>query len=104
MLDALAAAEPDLLSAKVCAVGTFGTAGLAKEALGLTEPWEVSKETYEYFATHKKDLISKYDEWKTTFAAWEKANPEKAKQLQAEVKRLQSVVKKLEEEKGAAAA
>jgi len=54
----------------------------AKEALGLSAPWEVSDDTYAYFATHKKDLIAKYDDWQTTFAAWKGANPEKAKQLQ----------------------
>merc|ERR1719298_369504 len=54
----------------------------AKESLGLTEPWEVSSETYDYFAQHKAQLISKYDEWQSTFSAWKAANPEKAKQLQ----------------------
>jgi len=54
----------------------------AKEALGLTEPWEVSQDTYDYFAQHKAQLISKYDEWQSTFSAWKAANPEKAKQLQ----------------------
>jgi len=54
----------------------------AKEALGLSSPWEVSSDTYDYFAKHKAELISKYDEWQTTFTAWKGANPEKAKQLQ----------------------
>merc|ERR1719201_2343810 len=54
----------------------------AKEALGLTEPWEVSQDTYDYFAKHKAELIGKYDEWQTTFAAWKAANPDKAKTLQ----------------------
>merc|ERR1719353_2366533 len=54
----------------------------AKEALGLTSPWEVSSETYDYFAKHKAGLIEKYDEWEKTFTAWKSANPEKAKQLQ----------------------
>jgi transketolase len=54
----------------------------AKEALGLTSPWEVSSETYDYFAKHKAGLIEKYDEWEKTFGAWKEANPEKAKQLQ----------------------
>ena len=54
----------------------------AKEALGLTAPWEVSTETYDYFAKHKASLIGKYDEWTATFDAWKSANPEKAKQLQ----------------------
>merc|ERR1719478_1154471 len=54
----------------------------AKEALGLTSPWEVSSETYDYFAKHKAGLIEKYNEWEKTFGAWKEANPEKAKQLQ----------------------
>merc|ERR1719298_337602 len=45
----------------------------AKEALGLSSPWEVSAETYDYFAKHKAELIGKYDEWQTTFAAWQGA-------------------------------
>ena len=54
----------------------------AKEALGLTSPWEVSSETYDYFAKHKAGLVEKYNEWEKTFGAWKEANPEKAKQLQ----------------------
>merc|ERR1719498_1540096 len=34
----------------------------ARESLGLTEPWEVSEDTYKYFAEHKAGLIKKYDE------------------------------------------
>jgi transketolase len=54
----------------------------AKESLGLTEPWEVSSETYDFFAKHKKSQIEKYDAWQATLKAWKSANPEKAKQLQ----------------------
>jgi len=54
----------------------------AKESLGLTEPWEVSEDTYKYFAEHKAGLIKKYDEWGETFEAWKSANPDKAKMLQ----------------------
>jgi len=54
----------------------------AKESLGLTEPWEVSEDTYKYFAEHKAGLIKKYDEWGKTFEAWKGANPDKAKMLQ----------------------
>merc|ERR1719454_2128416 len=39
-------------------------------------------DTYEYFSKHKAELVGKYDEWQTTFAAWKGANPDKAKQLQ----------------------
>jgi len=54
----------------------------AREALGLpADKWHVSPETYEYFSKHKASRIAKYNEWKSTFAAWEAANPEKATQL-----------------------
>jgi len=54
----------------------------AREALGLpADKWYVSPETYEYFSKHKASRVAKYDEWKSTFAAWEAANPEKATQL-----------------------
>merc|ERR1719408_724595 len=54
----------------------------AKEVLGLTKPWEVSQETYDYFANHKKELVAKYDAWQETYTSWKSANPEKAKMLQ----------------------
>merc|ERR1719454_768560 len=54
----------------------------AKESLGLTEPWEVSSETYDFFAKHKAEQIAKYDEWQTMLKAWKAANPDKAKMLQ----------------------
>ena len=54
----------------------------AKESLGLTEPWEVSSETYDFFAKHKAENVAKYDEWQTMLKAWKSANPDKAKQLQ----------------------
>jgi len=67
-----------------------GEAGVAyqesgREALGLPadEKWFVSKETYDFFATRKTELISAYDSWKETFAAWEAANPEKAAEFKA---------------------
>merc|ERR1719217_1145237 len=54
----------------------------AKESLGLTEPWEVSSETYDFFAKHKAEQIAKYDEWQEMLKAWKAANPDKAKMLQ----------------------
>merc|ERR1712127_230043 len=54
----------------------------AKESLGLSEPWEVSSETYGFFAKHKAENVAKYDEWQTMLKAWKSANPDKAKQLQ----------------------
>eukprot|EP00967_Tisochrysis_lutea_P060688 scaffold77655_cov27-Tisochrysis_lutea.AAC.1 len=55
----------------------------ARESLGLPEEkFYVSPETYDFFAEHKKELVSKYDEWQKTFGEWKAANPEKAKQLE----------------------
>lgn len=59
----------------------------ARKALGLpeSEHFFVSAETRAYFAGHAKSLAAKYDAWKTTFVAWQQANPELAKQLDAQV-------------------
>lgn len=59
----------------------------ARKALGLpeSEHFFVSAETRAYFAEHAKSLAAKYAAWKTTFAAWQQANPELAKQLDAQV-------------------
>lgn len=55
----------------------------AKKNLGLPEgeKWFVSQGTRGYFAEVQKTNAAKYDEWQTTFAAWEKANPALATQL-----------------------
>merc|ERR1712087_992308 len=55
----------------------------SRESLGLPadQKWFVSPETYEFFASHKASLTSKYDAWTETFSAWEAANPDKAKML-----------------------
>ena len=60
----------------------FCDADRVKE-LGLPEGehFFVSKETREYFAEHKKQLIADYDKWNETYQAWRKANPELAKLL-----------------------
>ncbi len=58
----------------------------ARKALGLPdEHFYVSGETRAFFAEHEKAMHAKHEAWKATFAAWEKANPELAKQLQAGV-------------------
>merc|ERR1719331_3209915 len=55
----------------------------AREALGLpADKFYVSPETYDFFAGHEKDLVSKYDAWQATFAEWKAANPDKAAMLQ----------------------
>jgi len=53
----------------------------ARESLGLPadNKWFVSEDTKSFFAGHKADLISKYDEWTATFNAWAEANPDKKK-------------------------
>jgi transketolase len=55
----------------------------AKKNLGLPEgeKWYVSQGTRDFFGEVQKTNAAKYDEWKTTFAAWEAANPALATQL-----------------------
>ena len=57
----------------------------ARKALGLpeNEHFFVSAESRSYFAEHAKSLAAQYDAWKTTFAAWQTANPVLAKELAA---------------------
>src|SRR5213075_2967820 len=70
--------------------GTFkahGEAGAkyvdaARKALGLpTEHYFVSQEVYDYFAEHKKKLLTDYEKWEETYNTWRKKNPDKAKML-----------------------
>jgi transketolase len=70
--------------------GTFkahGEAGAkyvdaSRKALGLPEEhYFVSKEVYDYFAEHKKELLADYEKWEETYDAWRKKNPDKAKML-----------------------
>src|ERR1051325_5625502 len=70
--------------------GTFkahGEAGAkfvdaSRKGLGLPdEHYFFSKETYDYFAEHKKKLLSDYDVWEKMYNAWREKNAEKAKQL-----------------------
>jgi transketolase len=76
--------------------GTFkahGEAGAkfvdaARKGLGLPdEHYFVSKETYDYFATHKKKLLADYERWEKSYNDWRQKNPEQAKQLDAAVER-----------------
>jgi transketolase len=55
----------------------------AKKNIGLPEgeKWYVSKGTRDYFDDVQATNKAKYDEWQGTFAAWEKANPALATQL-----------------------
>jgi transketolase len=76
--------------------GTFkahGEAGAkfvdaARKGLGLPdEHYFVSKETYDYFAAHKKKLLADYDRWEKSYNDWRKKNGEQAKQLEAAIDR-----------------
>jgi len=55
----------------------------AKKNIGLPEgeKWYVSEGTRDFFKDVQAKNKATYDEWKETFAAWEAANPELAKQL-----------------------
>lgn len=56
----------------------------ARRTLGLPEEkYHISDDVRAYFKEHAKELARQYDEWKNTFAGWEKANPEAAKELRA---------------------
>src|SRR6266702_3100022 len=76
--------------------GTFkahGEAGAkfvdaARKGLGLPdEHYFVSKETYDYFAAHKKKLLADYDRWEKTYNEWCKKNQEPAKMLDSGIER-----------------
>jgi len=76
--------------------GTFkahGEAGAkfvdaARKGLGLpNEHYFVSKETYAYFAEHKKKLLADYERWEKTYNDWRKKNGEQATLLEAAIDR-----------------
>src|SRR5256885_8995066 len=55
----------------------------SRKALGLPDDhYYVSKETSDYFAAHKQELVADYERWEKTYADWKKKNPELAKVLQ----------------------
>ena len=54
----------------------------SRKALGLPdEHYFVSKEVRDYFAEHKKKLVTEYDRWEKTYSDWRKKNSEQAKLL-----------------------
>src|ERR1043166_8886895 len=54
----------------------------ARKALGLPdEHYFVSKDVYDYFAEHRKNLLADYQRWEETYYAWRKKNPDKARLL-----------------------
>ena len=60
----------------------------SRKALGLPEEhYYVSKETYDYFAGHKRELLAEYDRWEKTYNDWREKNPEKAKLLEDGIER-----------------
>ena len=54
----------------------------AKESLGLnpTETFFVAQEAYDYFGEKAQGFANAQTEWEKTFASWQKANPELAKE------------------------
>ena len=60
----------------------------ARKELGLPdEHYFVSKETYAYFAEHKKKLLADYDRWEKIYNEWRNKNPELAKMLDNGIER-----------------
>ena len=60
----------------------------ARKGLGLPEEhYFVSDDVREYFAQHKKDLLSEYDRWEKTYNDWRKKNADKAQLLDDAVER-----------------
>jgi transketolase len=54
----------------------------ARKALGLPdEKFYVSKEVYQFFATHRQVLKKQYLDWQEKFSAWKSANPDLANLL-----------------------
>ena len=59
----------------------------ARKALGLPEEhFFVSQETRNFFSEHAQQQASRYQDWMKTFEAWQKANPDKDKELQSAMK------------------
>ena len=79
------------IEGKNAAHGEAGVAYVeeARVKLGLPadEKWHVSKDTREFFKDVQAKNKATYDKWQTTYAAWEKANPQLAKDLQMGVQK-----------------
>ncbi|MBX3171761.1 MAG: transketolase [Candidatus Eremiobacteraeota bacterium] len=59
----------------------------ARKGLALPEEhFFVSQETRDFFAEHGKQLTARYNDWVKSFEAWQKAHPEKDKELQLALK------------------
>jgi len=60
----------------------------ARKGLGLPdEHYFISKETYAYFAEHRKKLLADYERWEKNFNEWRSKNPELAKTLDNGIER-----------------
>jgi transketolase len=60
----------------------------ARKGLGLPdEHYFVSKETYAYFAEHKKKLLTDYDRWEKIYNEWRQKNPALAEMLDNGIER-----------------
>jgi transketolase len=60
----------------------------ARKGLGLPdEHYFVSKEVRDYFAEHKKKLLTDYDRWEKSYNEWRKKNSEQAKVLEDGIER-----------------
>ena len=56
----------------------------SRKAMGLPdEKFYISPETQSYFAGHKEKLKAAYEEWKSSFETWKKANGDLAAELEA---------------------
>jgi transketolase len=59
-----------------------------RKGLGLPdEHYFVSKETYAYFAEHKKKLLADYERWEKIYNEWRNKNPELAKMVDNGIER-----------------
>jgi transketolase len=66
-------------TAKAHGEGGAKFAASARKGLGLPdETFYVSGEVKSYFAEHGEKLVSQYNHWQDTFAAWKQANPDLA--------------------------
>ncbi len=60
----------------------------ARKGLGLPdEHYFVSKETYAYFAEHKKKLLADYERWEKIYTEWRQKNPALAEMLDNGIER-----------------
>ncbi len=60
----------------------------ARKGLGLPEEhYFISQDVRDYFAEHKKKLLTDYDRWEKIYTKWRKKNPDKARMLDNGIER-----------------